>query len=236
MLIAEADWFARQIDRLDFPARPLVLNLGSQTEEFVREHQPWLEEVFLAALRRRGARVVNVDLQQAPGVDLVGDLMDPAFQQQLAARRPAVFIVCNVLEHVRDPRALAAAIAAVIGPDTLLLVSCPRRYPYHPDPLDNGLRPSVADLAGLFPGMDLVAGEEVMDHPYLAYLRRQRGLWVRKLARLLLPFVNYPGWRQTLDFLPWWFRRFSATCAILRRPGPRAQPEVLLSPPPLGLP
>jgi SAM-dependent methyltransferase len=217
MLITEANWFARQIDRLDLPANPLVLNLGSQTEEFVRDSQPWLETVFLASLRRRGARIVNVDLQQAPGVDLVGNLMDPAFQGRLASMRPAVFVVCNVLEHVADPRLLAAAIAAVFGPGTLLLVSCPREYPYHPDPIDNGLRPSVAELAGLFPGLEIVAGEVVPDHPYLSYLRRQPGLWLRKLARLLLPFINFAGWKQTLTFLPWWFRRFSATCLILRQ-------------------
>jgi O-antigen/teichoic acid export membrane protein len=36
MLITEANWFARQIDRLDLPANPLVLNLGSHEESWPR--------------------------------------------------------------------------------------------------------------------------------------------------------------------------------------------------------
>jgi hypothetical protein len=218
MLINEARWFESKLRNLSLPDRALVLNLGSQTEEFVRVKQPWVGSVFLAAFNLQNAQVLNVDLQQAPGVDLVGDLMDPAFHDQLKALRPAVVVVSNVLEHVTNIRQLTSMIVAIGGPGTLLLVSCPRNFPHHPDPIDNGFRPSVAELVALFPGLEVVAAGVVQDQTYLAYLRREPGAWLHKIFRLLLPFVNFPGWMQTIHFLPWWIRKFSATCLILRWP------------------
>lgn len=51
----------------------------------------------------------------------------------------------------------AANIAAIIPEGGFLIVSVPRVFPYHPNPIDNGFRPSTGDLKRLFPDFKIIA-------------------------------------------------------------------------------
>jgi 2-polyprenyl-3-methyl-5-hydroxy-6-metoxy-1,4-benzoquinol methylase len=62
----------------------------------------------------------------------------------------------NLLEHVSNYNKAAKNISSVIPKGGYLFVSCPREFPYHPDPIDNGFRPTPAELAGLFPKMKII--------------------------------------------------------------------------------
>ena len=76
---------------------------------------------------------------------------------------------CNVLEHVPNAADIATALAALVPPGGYVFASVPRRYPYHPGPIDTLFRPRVDELAGLFGRLTLVEGAEVRCESLLAY-------------------------------------------------------------------
>ncbi len=63
--------------------------------------------------------------------------MDAEFFEKLVGMGFGSAICCNLLEHVTDFPRLAAQVARIPRSGGWLFVSCPRAYPYHPDPLDN---------------------------------------------------------------------------------------------------
>ena len=81
---------------------------------------------------------------------------------------------CNVLEHVPEPERIAAAIEAAVPPGGFAFVTVPRRFPYHPGPIDTMFRPSPAELRALFPRLDEVDAAEIRCESLAAYFLRSR--------------------------------------------------------------
>ena len=66
-------------------------------------------------------------------------------------RRYAALLCCNVLEHVRDPGEFARRCAMLVRPGGVIVVTVPRSYPHHADPIDTLYRPTPEEAAALFP-------------------------------------------------------------------------------------
>src|SRR5689334_4475728 len=117
MLVEEAEWLGRQIEALaDERLFPFV-NIGSSTGVFRATTQPHIDAKIFTPLGRRGGPIYHVDLKRAPGVDLVGDIMDPAFMSDVRERTaPRCVLLSNVLEHVLDPEAAARAVMTIVPP------------------------------------------------------------------------------------------------------------------------
>ena len=216
MFREEARWLEERIMAREPEVVFPMVNLGSSTVDFVTHVQPWIDECLLAPMRRLGAEVINVDLKAAPGVDIVGDVRSESVRRQIIERHPRSVLCSNFLEHVEDPAMLASAVVTLIPVGGLLFVSGPRRYPYHADPIDNMLRPTVAELASLFPGATLLEGEALQCGRYRQYAAPT----ARRLGRMLLrPLVPVPldRWRDALYRAAWLQRRISATCLVLER-------------------
>lgn len=216
MLINEAIWLGQQAAKLSTESLSPLLNLGSQNAEF-QQQTPWIEQHFLGPLRARGVKIVNSDLQDAPGVELVGDLLDPEFVGRVSTLGFRSVVCCNLLEHVLDRPAVAAGVAGLVSPGGYLFVSCPKKFPYHPDPIDTGFRPTDTELAALFPSARLVEGSVVACETGWEHLGQGPRSRAVKLARLALPFLRPRGWLNTARLVAWSFRRFSASCALLVR-------------------
>ena len=127
-----------------------LLNLGSSTRAFREVAKPHIQRELFGPLAAAGVQVFHSDLKQADGVDLAGDILDPAVHGDLKARGFSCLLCSNLLEHVRDRAAVAAACEEIVGPGGLILATVPSSYPYHADPIDTGFRPAPAELAGLF--------------------------------------------------------------------------------------
>ncbi len=216
MLTNEAIWLGKQSEKIDLERLSPLLNLGSQSAVFQKQ-TPWIENFFLGPLKARGIKVINTDLQDAPGVDLVGDLLDPTFNQKIAQLGCRSVICCNLLEHVLNKEAVAKAITEAIPPGGYIFASCPKKFPHHPDPIDNGYRPTPAELAEIFPDTIMIEGEVVLCETGWEYLRHGPRNPILKIARIALPFVKPRGWVQTMRNLSWSTRRFAATCVILKK-------------------
>ncbi|MBI5516884.1 MAG: methyltransferase type 11 [Deltaproteobacteria bacterium] len=229
MLKNEARWLGRALAVIpDGDLFPMV-NVGSSTRALREEAQPWIHEEIFKPLSLRGGRVVHQDLKAADGVDLVGDLNDPACWEKVSALAPRSVFCSNVLEHVpvaaRD--ALCARMVALVPPGGYLVLSVPRAFPYHPDPLDTGFRPSPDDLAQLFPGTTRTREDVVNCGTVWGLLDRNGWRLAGKVGRMVWstagrtpPAEGGSGERgATLRewLVPWAWREFRATCILLRK-------------------
>lgn len=214
MLRAEAAWLARRLERAPTEQLSPLLSVGSGHAE-LRATQPWLEELVYEPLTRRGVRVLHHELEPAPGVDVAGDLTDARFLERLAGLELRSVMCCNVLEHVPDPAGIAGTLGGLVPPGGYLFASVPRRYPYHPGPIDTLLRPSVDELSGLFGSLTLEEGAEVRCESLLAYFLAsptkltslKRGVRTRAPAEARDPL------RETLRML---FLSTAVTAVVLR--------------------
>lgn len=190
-----------------------MLNVGSGTEQFRTERQPWIDRYIVAPARRRGGVIRHTDIQDGVGVDLVGDLADPTFLGELQKRRFKSIFCSNLMEHVANRDEIAAALMQCIECDGLVFASCPYDYPYHPNPIDTLYRPNVQELAALFPGAELVRGEIVEGDTYSHTLRRSP----LKLVRIAVPLYRPQRWLSAAAHLRWLMRPYKAACVVLRK-------------------
>ncbi len=195
-----------------------LLNLGSSTAVFRTVTQPHIERRLFGPLAQAGLDVVHADLKQGEGVDFSGDILDPEIRAALERRGFKAVLVANLLEHVRDPRAVAAAIEQVVKPSGLILVTVPSSYPYHADPIDTGLRPSPAALAGLFAGSEPVLLEELEGPSYAEEMHaRGTGPW-RAFALTLaaLALARPRSFAARVHRWRWYRRPYRISIALLR--------------------
>jgi SAM-dependent methyltransferase len=169
VLRAEAAWLARELERLPVADLSPLLSVGSGHAELTQD-QPWIHGAVYEPLGRRGVQVLHHELEPAPGVDVAGDLTDPAFAAGLSELEVRSVMCCNVLEHLPDPARVAATIEGLVAPGGYAIVTVPRRYPYHPGPIDTMFRPSPAELRALFPGLEERRVAEIRCESLLSYL------------------------------------------------------------------
>jgi SAM-dependent methyltransferase len=81
----------------------------------------------------KDARVVCVDMEAGPGVDLVADAHD---LQMISSNSVDFVVSISVLEHVRYPQKVVQEIFRILKPGGMLYVSVPFIFPYHADPDD----------------------------------------------------------------------------------------------------
>ncbi len=221
MLTAEAKWVARVVTALPADAFPL-LNVGSQTREFRERDQPAIESQVFAPLRASGRAVVHTDLREGDGIDVSGDLTDGAFRVDLMSSYGIRSILCcNVLEHVPDPSLLASSLAGLVdATGGHMIVTVPRSFPYHPDPIDTMFRPSPADLARMVAPLVEVSSAEVRAGRLPGYvvsraLRSSRSAVENYRAAATTNGVERPA-RTIGDLASYIVRPFVVTCGWYR--------------------
>lgn len=159
MFRKEAAWIAARLAKMDAVTVGTILNIGSSTEKFRTVQQPWIDELLFAPMRARGIPVVQLDQKDADGVDLVADIMSEEGTRAASAHEPRTVLLCNVLEHVRGPEILARRAFDLVEPGGQMIVSVPRSYPYHADPIDTMYRPTPEEVSALVPEAALIEGE-----------------------------------------------------------------------------
>jgi len=221
MLIQEARWFAEAMADMDAASIFPMLNIGSHTEEYRRQHQPWIDRYIFGPLRDRNRMVKHLDIRSGAGVDIVGDLTSGAFLTELAAMEFKSVFSANLLEHVVDRHEIAAVITSVVPVGGYIFASCPFKFPFHADPIDTMFRPDIGELAAMFPGAAIRRGAIVDCGSFASYVVARvcghPGAFVRTLLRKGSQ-VNAPdGLGSVRHLLPWTFRRFQETCLVLRK-------------------
>lgn len=197
-----------------------LLNLGSSIRAVRETTQPHIGRELFGPLERIGVRVVHSDLKQADGVDVVGDILDPAVARALGAHGFRCILVANLLEHLRDPAKVAAACEEIVGPGGLIIATVPASYPYHADPIDTGYRPSPDELAGLFSRSDKLLAEELVDRSYAAeFEARGSTVWKEAMRTLLLASIFFVRPRSAAAAIHrwcWYSRPYRVSIALVK--------------------
>jgi hypothetical protein len=215
MLINEAKWLADQIrlknDAELFP----MLNIGSSTIVWSKFQAPWVNKYLFSLLKEK--QVVNVDIKQAFGVQLTGDIMDSFFAAKIKKAGFRSILCTNVLEHVLQKEKFAKALLKILPKGGYLFITCPYKYPYHPDPIDTGFRPTPGKLSALFPKTRLLSKAIIRCQTYGAYLRQNPLIFLALIYRLSTPFFSYTHWSSAKQHLSWLNTPFQSSCIVLKK-------------------
>ena len=225
MRAIEADWICKALLALGPEKASPVANLGSSTGAFRTVKKPHIEQRLLRPLREAGFEVLHVDLKQDEGVDLAGDLYDAGVRAMLQARGFRSAILSNVLEHVPDPAALAAITEEIVAPGGYLVVTVPRAYPYHPDPIDTLFRPAPDELVALYRRSAPIAAVVLTDATPFEDERALGPLHVAMMPARWAWLIGSGLWRPQIARacvarIAHLFRPVAVTCALLERRQP----------------
>jgi hypothetical protein len=217
----EAETLASWVRDLRLPAGSLCLNIGSSTKVFREVDQPHISDRFIRPLEASGMRFIHCDMKPDPGVDEVGDILDPEFRASLKRHGARLIICSNLLEHLTNPGEFARACGDLVVEGGYGLFSVPLSYPYHPDPIDTMLRLKPHELAALLPGWTVIRSCELEAGNYWKDLQEVddgiRRLF-HQLARVAVPIYRRKNWRANASRLRWLFRSYRQSIVLVRKP------------------
>jgi hypothetical protein len=213
----EAAWIGEKLR--GFAGVRKVLNLGSGSRHFRQISKPYIDREIFDPLVRGGAQVVHADLKSGEGIDISGDVFDPAVQARMRELRPDAVLACNIMEHLpAEVRSrFAMALDSLVAPGGVLVVTVPYSYPYHADPIDTLYRPSPRELCESFPGYEVLEACTIESESYGDEFVAG-GPWRmgRKLIRLLFPFPP-KRWLSHAHRMLWLFRPYTLSAVVLRK-------------------
>jgi SAM-dependent methyltransferase len=219
MFAAEAVWLESQLRRWAPDELSPLLNVGSSTRAFREGVQPWTEQNLFAPLRNRGVELIHLDNREGDGIDIRADMLSDTDLPRITARRPKAILCCNILEHVRDPAALARRCMDIVGPGGLIFVTVPYSYPHHRDPIDTMFRPEPDQLAALFGPARMLTGEVIdVGESYGRLVLNRPWLLLRHALRFPFPFIGFEGWKRSMAKLYWITHNYRITAAIFEAP------------------
>jgi hypothetical protein len=135
----------------------------------------------------------------------------------LAARRYRAVLCCNLLEHVSDPARICAKLEQLLLQDGYMVVSVPRSFPFHPDPIDTMFRPTPEEIGTLFPHCRMVEGQIIDCGTGWDYVSRDPRVLIEKLRHRLRHRHEHGGLKGSTSFGPWLLRHFHQACAVLQK-------------------
>ena len=186
-----------------------VLDIGSSNQEFRTVTQPHIHELIHKPLLDRGHRLYFLDMKIDEGVDIAVDLTSDNLPAKIFGNPYDLVICCNILEHVRDRVLFIRNLLRFTDKGSLLMLTVPRLYPRHNDPIDTMYRPTVLELLGFvrqYKDVELLNGSELVISDK-SYYRRKAG---RSLDYILMRTLRLRA--------RWWFAslRWRVTCALVR--------------------
>ncbi len=152
MFREEVQWVERVLQRIEpLQSNNQVANLGSSTAFFRKQVQPHIDKHLIEPIIQRGWKVINVDIKEETGVDLLADVTSKDFGEQLE-NQFALTICTNMLEHVSNIPLVIENLFKVTVNCGYLLITVPYKYKIHHDPIDNRFRPQPQEIVALFNG------------------------------------------------------------------------------------
>ena len=177
-----------------------IINLGSGNVEQLMKTKPWVSKNVFDLLKKQKAKILHVDAENFPGVDIVQDLSQPnslSFCDRLEGSK--LFILANVLEHIpkKAHAELLNKIYSKMKSNDGLIITVPYDYPYHADPIDTMYRPSPNELKKLLP-LRWLEGEILCAGSYKEEFRQMNTLKkIRKLLKPLWIFQKPTKWLES---------------------------------------
>ena len=225
MLIEEAIWIGEELKKISKPNYKF-LNIGSSNLKHRNIVQPHMNEYIFKPLCLKKVKIIHTDIKADEGVDLVGDLTDQNFINELYNETFDGIICTNLLEHIIDKKLIINTIDKVLKKGAYCLITVPYNYPYHIDPIDTMYRPRPEEIYKLFDGYELVSSECLtakrvykgkFQKNYFAMLKQNPNLFLRLIFRCFLPFYKYHKWKITIKDISKMFKDFQVSCVLIKK-------------------
>lgn len=218
MLIEESIWIRRIFDKYFSEENFPLLNIGSSTANFRENVQAHIEENIFTPLKEKKRKIIHLDMKMDEGVDIIGDLSDDVFRDTLKEKGVKSILCSNLLEHLEDPKPICNSIVKLLQSNDLIIITVPYYFPFHKDPIDTMLRPSIEELALMFPGTQIIESSIVEENNcFKKVLFGNKKYFFNSILRWGLPFYKFREWRLSINDLFHWKRKFSATCILLKK-------------------
>ena len=220
MYIRESEWLGQRLASLSSDELFPMLDVGSSTEDYRTIQQPWIDQNIFAPIRKRGGKVYYLDMKEARGVDIVGDLLDREFLDRIAQMKVKSVMVSGLFLHLTNRQEVADILLKIVPPGGYIIVSGPKSFPYCPDPIDTMFRPTIEEMHKHFPGTEIVDSAIIDSGNWQQWDARERGRSLaRTIARLLVPVYRPLKWWELARGLPYFFKHITAFVIILRKAG-----------------
>jgi hypothetical protein len=176
-----------------------IINLGSGNIEHLEKTKPWVSKNVFNLFKKSKAKILHVDAENFPGVDIVQDLSQPnalSFCDSLKGSK--LFLLANVLEHIpkKAHAEFLKKIYSKMKSKDGLIITVPYDYPYHADPIDTMYRPSPNDLKKLLP-LTWLEGEIIRSGSYKEEFRNMNtSKKIRKLLKPIWIFQKPTKWLE----------------------------------------
>jgi len=195
MLIKEAKKINGYIETILSDKKGIAINIGSSTSEFVDVSQPYIRNLVLNPLSLN-FRILNIDIKKQEGVDLEADFTTQEGRQSIADLNGNLYLISNLLEHVPDYNLGIKSIIKLLNPGDFLILSGPKSFPYHPDPIDNMFRPSLKVLESYFAtefeiiNLEIVKSGTVFSSSVLMQNPKSTGTAIKSKGSLIKLLLN----------------------------------------------
>jgi len=216
MLINEAKWIYKIIDKIPIKKKWVILNFGSQNVNYNKNNSHILEYV-IKPLKNK-CIIKNLDIKSGPNIDYSGDILTDDYFAFLKTQHFDGVLLNNLLEHVTDYKELALRVGQLIEPGGFLIFTGPYKYPLHFDPIDNGFRPNIKEVTELFKGFEAIESDIIKDFTYSYYMKNNFRLLLLTVLRVLTPFYKFKKWKKVvLPMFLWWNKNFEVTCVHMQK-------------------
>ena len=185
MLKEESVWIKEVLKKINEPLINNVLDVGSSTLLFRTKTQPYIDKNVFKPLRNRNCSILHLDKKKAKGVDLLFDV--EKMKSSDLGKDFDLVLCCSLLEHVKEPQKVCSLLTNLVKKGGFLLVTVPRSYRYHQDPIDTMFRPSMEALISMFSGMEVVKKDVV----YIKEKQRYNLSEISELLRYLIPAFHW---------------------------------------------
>jgi len=220
----EAEWIYESLQkhllRNEIEKKLTVLNLGCGTKASREKSKPYIHKLTISPLLEGSHRVIHSDIIQADGVDLCGDIFEPEFIKELTLLKPDVIYFCNIFEHLPTESRIKIPMILdqILNSNGYIIITTPKSYPYHADPIDTMYRPKPKELSDLFPGYEILESSEVNCGTYLDEIKAAPKVRIlKKLLRLLFPFVRPKRWLSHAHRLIWIIKEYRMSCILIKK-------------------
>lgn len=225
MLYEESKWVASELLKFCKPGSR-VLNIGSSSLYTRKVLQPHIQKFIFEPLIKMNVKIINTDIQNVEGVDIIGDLTSLDFIKKLKSEKFDCIICCNLLEHIEEIKPITTAIEDIVSKNGIAIITVPYNYPYHLDPIDTMFRPTPKVLSQLFKSMKILREEILIarsanygkfEKNYFRKLLNDPRMFLIVFLRLLLPFYKFKIWKKNFFGIKNLFKDFSVTCIVLAK-------------------
>ncbi len=227
MFKEEAEFIGTILDGFSDDELDPVLEIGASTLSFRVSVKPHINENIHSKLFARGIRVIHSDFKPDPDIanpedQIIGDVFDEKIFKRMLDTKPKCILLCNILEHVKNPKELCERIMEISNEKTIIIVTVPFSFPYHRDPIDTLFRPSPEELIKNFNDVEVIHKEIIEGSNFGEHLKKlnHAAAFIRltkEILKIFIHLVTFQIKRIKFSRILWLRKNYAVSLVVLKK-------------------